>query len=373
MSRFGPLIAAVTVFPLIALGAAVPYVAHQYRQRGTVGAGQLLLGGAVALYLVGLAFAVILPLRPVSPDFCSLYGGDVYLSPLRVFDEIRAEAAGSLGHALRSQIFQQVVLNVALFVPLGMFVRHIFGRGIAATIAIGFGVSMLIELTQLTGNWFIYPCAYRFFDSVDLLSNTTGAAIGAVIAPALRLIPAQLTTADPSSPQPVTPLRRLLASVCDAAAVLLLGVVLMALAGLVLEATRGQLFESASIRARALRSIALIGVPGLVVMLAAPLAFGGRTPGQWAVLIRPVAPGGRQPRQGEVIGRFLIGPAALIALVGLAVLGLEEAWLAAVAVGAVQILAILATPLDEDGAALLRTGFVRLEDSRRERPAATNM
>ena len=64
MSRLAPIYAAIAIFPLIAAGAALPYVALQYRRHGALGAGQLLLAGLFALYLVGLTFAVVLPLRP---------------------------------------------------------------------------------------------------------------------------------------------------------------------------------------------------------------------------------------------------------------------------------------------------------------------
>lgn len=76
----------------------------------------------------------------------------------------------------------QVALNVLLFVPLGFFLRALWGRGIITTTAVGFGLTLLIETTQLTGVWGIYPCSYRLFDVDDLLANTAGAVLGAVMA-----------------------------------------------------------------------------------------------------------------------------------------------------------------------------------------------
>ena len=87
MSRLAPIYAAIAIFPLIAAGAALPYVALQYRRHGALGAGQLFLAGLFGLYLVGLAFAVVLPLRPVSPDFCQVFGVNPRLDPFHVFDQ----------------------------------------------------------------------------------------------------------------------------------------------------------------------------------------------------------------------------------------------------------------------------------------------
>ena len=43
---------------------------------------------------------------------------------------------------------------------------------------IGFLASLLIEVTQLTGIFGLYPCAYRFFEVDDLITNTTGTLLG---------------------------------------------------------------------------------------------------------------------------------------------------------------------------------------------------
>jgi glycopeptide antibiotics resistance protein len=362
LSRLGPLYAALAIFPLLALSAGLPYVAIQYRRRGTVGAGHLALAGAFGLYLIALAFFVILPLRPVTPDFCDVYGVSAQWNPFHLLNEVRYDRAVGGWHAvLGNADVQQFVLNVFLFIPLGLFVRHLRRRGVAATVAIGFGVSLLIELTQLTGNWGLYPCAYRFFETNDLFTNTLGTAIGAAMAPMLRAVPAQLILERPQDPQPVTPLRRLLAALCDLASILLAGLVLIALAGVVLEATRGQLFDSDSIRAQMLRVTAL-ATPAVALLLVLPLAWGGRTLGEWAVLIRPVSPSGRAPVPALTIGRFLAGPAPLILLTCAGILGSTAAWYVGAGVAIVQIALVIAAPRGEIGART-RSGLV-IVDSR---------
>ena len=156
------------MFPLLAAAVVLPYVAIQYRRRGTVGAGHLAIAAAFGLYMVGLAFLVILPLRPVTPDFCQLYGVDAQLDPLNqhLVSELRIERAiggwrAVLGNPELQACAERLPVHPA---------RHLrpprARRGIATTIAIGFAVSLAIELTQLTGNWGLYPCAYRFFASL---------------------------------------------------------------------------------------------------------------------------------------------------------------------------------------------------------------
>jgi hypothetical protein len=126
------------------------------------------------------------------------------------------QAALASGDPLRSPQLLQLVFNVLLFVPLGFFVRVLLGRGLVVTVLIGFAVSLLVETTQLTGVWGIYPCAYRFFDVGDLLTNTTGALVGALLS---LVVPRRhrgfARSEDAGDPDPVTRARRLLAMLCD--------------------------------------------------------------------------------------------------------------------------------------------------------------
>ncbi len=339
MSRLGPLYAAVAIFPLLAAIAALPYVAIQYRRRGTLGIGHIILASAFGLYLVGLAFAVILPLRPVEPGFCDAFGVHARLNPFHIVNEARIERAnGGWSAVLGNADVQDLILNVFLFIPLGTFVRHMLKRGFVATVAIGLGVSLLIELTQLTGDWGLYPCAYRFFSTTDLITNTVGAAIGAACAPLLRLVPAQMTLATPTEPQPVTPERRFLAALCNAALVAVTGLALLAMSGLLLEATRGQLFASDSLGAQSLRAVTLVLVPGIVAFLAIPLLWQGRTIGEWAVLLRPAMQGAGAipPPPAQITTRFLVIQAPMLAAGALGVAGFAPAWILLVLLAAFQ-------------------------------------
>ena len=74
----------------------------------------------------------------------------------------------------------EFVANIALFVPVGLFVMIMAGvRGWWLAVLVGFAASCTIELGQLI----FLPD--RFATLSDVLANTIGAAVGAVLALAL--------------------------------------------------------------------------------------------------------------------------------------------------------------------------------------------
>lgn len=205
---------------IIALGAGgllgillfVPFVARVYRRRGRLTAGMFLLWSAALVYFWAIWTYTLLPLPDGPIEYCA----GAILNPMDAVHDVQ-KAIGEGGNVLLSAAVLQLALNVLLFVPLGFFIRVLAGRGIVLAATVGFAVSLFIELTQLTGVWGIYACAYRFFDVSDLITNTAGAFMGAVIG---LVIPARLRGGKElpgaDQPRPVTRGRRLLAMVCDA-------------------------------------------------------------------------------------------------------------------------------------------------------------
>ncbi|SEP93215.1 VanZ like family protein [Lentzea xinjiangensis] len=89
--------------------------------------------------------------------------------------------------------FDQMTLNVLLFVPLGAMLMC-WGRLTAGRAALtGGGVSLLIEGSQLL--W-----ANRIFDVDDLITNTTGTALGWLGALAAVKVLARVTTTTAAQP-----------------------------------------------------------------------------------------------------------------------------------------------------------------------------
>ncbi len=111
------------------------------------------------------------------------------LSPFYFIQEISSHTSAVLTkpatyfYLLKESAFLQVAFNVLLTVPFGIYLRYYFRRNFLQTICISFFLSLFFELTQVTGLYGIYNCAYRLFDIDDLFLNTLGGVIGFIIAP----------------------------------------------------------------------------------------------------------------------------------------------------------------------------------------------
>ncbi|MGB3440081.1 MAG: VanZ family protein [Actinophytocola sp.] len=227
-----PVRTALTVFPLIALIVMLPVAVVTYRRRGRAGGWTTLVFYCFLFYLLAALMQTIVPLPANPGEYCAeqTYASTPQLRPFYFVDvlETRAGVSGTwLNPALWS-----TALNVALLAPLGFFLRYLAGTRFMAAAALGFGTSLFFELTQLTGVWFIYPCAYRLFSVDDLILNTVGAVLGWLVAgPLIRMLP----DLDPERDRRryatrVTASRRLLALLTDMVA---FGVLLVLVLGLV--------------------------------------------------------------------------------------------------------------------------------------------
>ncbi|MFD4642640.1 VanZ family protein [Lentzea sp. NPDC058436] len=111
---------------------------------------------AITVYASMLFSATFLPMQTVAPQ------QSVQLVPFQwIADTFRD---GQIA-------FDQMTLNVLLFVPLGAMLMFWGKRTVGQAALIGYGVSLLIEGSQLL--W-----ANRIFDVDDLITNTTGTALG---------------------------------------------------------------------------------------------------------------------------------------------------------------------------------------------------
>lgn len=210
----------ILAFIAIAIGVGagillfVPFVAVSYRRRGGLSFGRALLWFAALVYFWAIWTYTLLPL----PDPDSIRCVGMITDPTEIVRDLQ-KAFSEPGNPLRHPALLQIVFNVLLFVPLGVFLRVLGARGIILALVVGFGLSLLIETTQLTGVWGLYPCAYRFFDVGDLMTNTTGAVLGSIFGLVVpRAKRGMAARADADEPRPVTRGRRAVAMVCDALA-----------------------------------------------------------------------------------------------------------------------------------------------------------
>lgn len=295
------------------LAILVPLLIAQYWRYGRLSPTRLLGTAAVSVYLCSLIAFTLFPL-PTVAEACGLRTGPILQAmPFGFVADIAEEASKtSLPGALTSFVTLQVVLNVVLFVPFGILARGMTHRGVPLTTAAGFGLSLLIEATQYTGVWGLYPCGFRVADVDDLLTNIAGALIGALMAPLVVgwIRPAAaLRTAPPPA---VTAPRRLLGMALDWFAFTTVAVI----ATVALMAAKVLLLGQDAPQATAPTDIehGVAALTAAVLVLTVPAMVGsGASVGQRMVGIAPVWPDGRAPlprrllRAGAVGGVYAAG------------------------------------------------------------------
>lgn len=302
----------------------VPFVAVSYRRRGRITLGRSLLWFAALVYFWAIWTYTLLPLP--DPDTIRCVG--VITDPLSVAHELRTAFAAP-GDPLLHPALLQLAFNVLLFVPLGGFLRVLADRGVLTAAAVGLGVSLLVETTQLTGVWGVYPCAYRFFDVGDLMTNTAGAVLGSLFALIVpRAKRGMAVSPDAGAPRPVTRGRRALGMLCDGLTTVFVGAGASVVVQLWLAYVVGD------------RAAVLDGTPAGWIGTAAASALQlvailltGRSVGDLAVQLRYA--GGRMP---EPIARVLRWAGGIGGIGALSLLG---GWLAS----ASSLLAVVAVVL----------------------------
>lgn len=213
------------VFASVIVGLAVssalflPLVLWQFRRYGRFDGLRILWTAAGFTYATGLVAFTVFPLPRFEPGYCADHATEPLLDPLRFPREV-LEVLQTRGPAALAGdwVIWEFALNIVLFIPFGLIVRRVLEWPRPAVFGAALAVSVLIELTQATGNWGLAPCPYRFADTTDLFTNSAGALIGIGLE---RLTPRLLSTkahllAQRDKARPVTRGRRLLGMVLDA-------------------------------------------------------------------------------------------------------------------------------------------------------------
>ncbi len=299
----------------VVLACLVPYVAWSYRRHGTVRPGHAVLLVAAALYAVGLWTYTILPLPADPQQWCTAHTVVPQLRPLQLVADVRGAGSGAV---LRNRAVLQVLLNVVLFVPLGALLRALTGWSVPRLLVAGLTASLLVELTQLTGDWGVYPCAYRLFDVDDLLVNTAGTGLGAGVVPVLSLLQRRVAAHAPvrapaEATAGVTTGRRLLGMTLDVVSVGVLGAVAWLVFVLLHSTGPGQVDVPPGWQ----RALVVEVLPAVAVLLVVPLLQGGPTVGQLATRVRPVRVDGAGPTRAQMAVRFATGSGGYFLLRGL--------------------------------------------------------
>lgn len=169
------------VFPFIAAVITMPYAIYQYNRHGSVSKYRTLIIYSFILYMLIAFFMVSLPL----PDRASTVGNKwqdhLNLIPCKqiwLYWHDRPLNIKNLRAYMTSMSLWQLLFNILLTVPFGVYMRYYFKMDLKRTILFSFLLSLFYETSQLTALFGIYPGPYRLADVEDLICNTMGGAVG---------------------------------------------------------------------------------------------------------------------------------------------------------------------------------------------------
>ncbi len=194
MSRYSePLIQALISFPIVAGVFTLPYVIYCYRKYGSVLIMRVVCVYAFIYYLMSVYCLAILPFPSADSEPTQRVG--INLIPFSYVPEILTkEVEFSLSDpstwmsAFFSSGLYEPLLNILMFLPLGVFLRYYFGWSFKRTVLSAFLLSFFLEFTQYTATYGLAPYRYRLADVNDLIDNTLGGIIGYAVTPLLTFM-----------------------------------------------------------------------------------------------------------------------------------------------------------------------------------------
>lgn len=181
MSYLDKIYEGILVFPLIAIVITFPYGMYQYHKYGSVSKYRTLILYSFILYMLIAYFQVILPLPKLSSTQGNTWREHLNLIPFRqvwIYWRYRVFSLRALLAYLKSFSLKQLLLNVVLTIPYGVYLCYYFKQSFRRTLLYSFLLSLFFELSQLTALFGIYPGPYRLADVEDLLCNTLGGILG---------------------------------------------------------------------------------------------------------------------------------------------------------------------------------------------------
>ncbi|MGC4190556.1 MAG: VanZ family protein [Thermomicrobiales bacterium] len=315
-----PAAIAIVLGALLSVVLVVPMIAVQYRQWGTLSFSRLFLIFAFVLYLVAVPMYTLLPTGLPVDRICELGTSPApRLDAFRFIHDLRwAARTMAPREFVASALVQQIVLNVILFIPLGVFLRKLNRLPVWIVILMGFGLTVLIETTQLTGNWGLSPCPYRTFEIDDIILNTSGTIVGIALSPLLGIFPGvRLQAADRTRVRPVTRTRRFIQLFCDWMIFTFIAQVGAAVVVVVLDGAN--VIDAATRGGDVGAAVTLIA--GTALFLVFPLLTHGETPGERIVLISVKTKQGLDPGAGPILLKAFAGWMPFVILAAIAMDG----------------------------------------------------
>lgn len=169
---------ALFTFPFLAFVITIPFILWQYHKYGSINKLRALIIYSFILYMMCVYFLAIFPL----PDRDSIdMNSPIYqLIPFNFMFDVFKESSNmkNVWDVLLNPSVYTVLFNILMFIPFGMYLRYYFKTSLKKTVLFSFLFSLFLEVTQLTGLYFIYSYPYRLFDVDDLIINTLGGIFG---------------------------------------------------------------------------------------------------------------------------------------------------------------------------------------------------
>lgn len=170
----------------------IPWLIYTYRKYGYLSMSKTIIMFSFIFYFLSALCLVLLPF-PSTRDTCSLQSADTVHTNLRLFqfvDDVLKDSGVVVTNPstwlaiTKQQAFFQAFFNFLLLMPFGVYLRYFLKerRYWKRAFLISFLLTLFYEVTQRTGIYGIFNCAYRIFDVDDLLLNSVGALLGFFLA-----------------------------------------------------------------------------------------------------------------------------------------------------------------------------------------------
>lgn len=229
----------VVLLPLIALLPLAPYY-WRHRKRGIVNPVRLLAFYSLVLYVMITWYFVVLPL-PSEAYLATIGPAGRNWIPFSYFRDLSTATGfdvmqGSTWFsAVGSNFALQYWFNILMLLPLGMYLRYLFGLKARTAAPIILMTTVFFEVTQLTGVFFWFSKPYRSFDVDDIICNFIGGMLGwwlmGKLTPLAQKIEKRACDAYRRGTR-ISILRRLIAFAIDAQLVYVLNLLLKMIPGL---------------------------------------------------------------------------------------------------------------------------------------------
>jgi hypothetical protein len=155
--------------------------------------GARLFGKSPSWHLLPLVFTTLVfvfltqhPFPDPTQLDCPVPTAEPQLQPFKFWDTVVRlhDRGASADDWLRNRTIAATVMNFLVCGIIGIaLVRHTVRSSTA--LVFGTGLTLFVEVSQLTGLWGLYPCAYRQFNVDDLIMNILGVGAGFLFARAL--------------------------------------------------------------------------------------------------------------------------------------------------------------------------------------------